>query len=178
MKKKHNLGFTLIELLVVISVISLLSSIVLVSLNNARIKARDVLRISDLKQLNLALTLYYDDNGEWPCLGLSGNDTFIDDQTHCLASALVPNYISIIPTDPLYGNDGSTTWGGDYQYNASGNIFLLRTMLEGNPLQQNAKYPNGTTCQDGGYSVCPWRGKSCIYVTGGSCDVFWIHLGQ
>ncbi len=37
-KIKQNLGFTLIELLVVISIISLLASVVLVSLNSAEPK--------------------------------------------------------------------------------------------------------------------------------------------
>src|SRR3989338_3128827 len=52
-------GFTLIELLVVISIIGLLSSVVLASLNNARAKARDTRRIQDFKQISTALYLYY-----------------------------------------------------------------------------------------------------------------------
>lgn len=56
-------GFTLIELLVVIAIIGLLSSVVLVSLNSARMKARDARRIVDLKQIRLALEMYYDQFG-------------------------------------------------------------------------------------------------------------------
>jgi len=59
-------GFTLIELLVVIAIISVLSSIVLSQLNEARAKARDTRRVSDLKNIQLALELYRDDNGAYP----------------------------------------------------------------------------------------------------------------
>ena len=53
-------GFTLIELLVVVAIIGLLASIVLVSVNSARAKARDVKRMSDLHNVQLALEMYYD----------------------------------------------------------------------------------------------------------------------
>ncbi len=60
-------GFTLIELLVVIAIIGILSSVVLASLNTARKKARDAKRISDVKNLQLALELYFDSNAsEYP----------------------------------------------------------------------------------------------------------------
>jgi len=69
---RKNRGFTLIELLVVIAIIGLLSSIVLVSLNSARQKARDARRLSDMRQIQLALELYYDSNGAYP--GNTDND--------------------------------------------------------------------------------------------------------
>jgi prepilin-type N-terminal cleavage/methylation domain-containing protein len=56
-------GFTLIELLVVIAIISMLSSVVLASLNTARAKSRDAIRIRDLTTLRTALELYASDNG-------------------------------------------------------------------------------------------------------------------
>jgi len=61
-KKQRNLkvGFTLIELLVVIAIIGVLASIVLASLNTARRKSRDARRISDIKQIQLALELFFD----------------------------------------------------------------------------------------------------------------------
>lgn len=57
-------GFTLIELLVVIAIIGLLSTLAVVSLNNARQKSRDAKRVADIKQVQTALELHYaDQNG-------------------------------------------------------------------------------------------------------------------
>ncbi|PIS13297.1 MAG: prepilin-type cleavage/methylation domain-containing protein, partial [Candidatus Tagabacteria bacterium CG09_land_8_20_14_0_10_41_14] len=57
---KNKKGFTLIELLVVIAIIGILSSVVLASLNSARKKARDARRVADIKQIQLALEMYFD----------------------------------------------------------------------------------------------------------------------
>lgn len=80
-------GFTLIELLVVIAIIGILSSVVLASLNTARQKSRDVRRISDVKQLQLALEFHFDSFGSYP-------DTLS-------TTALVDTgYMAQIPTPP------------------------------------------------------------------------------
>lgn len=65
MKQK---GFTLIELLVVISIIGLLASIVLVSLNSARSKARYTRVLADMKQIAQAAELALDSGstGKYP----------------------------------------------------------------------------------------------------------------
>ena len=88
-KKTSNLvcGFTLIELLVVIAIIGILSSVVFASLNNAKQKSRDTKRISDIKQLQIALEFFYDANSEYP-----------DDID--AASLVTPGYIVSIPLDP------------------------------------------------------------------------------
>ncbi len=59
-------GFTLIELLVVISIIGLLSSVVLASLNTSRQKARDSKRISQIKEIQKALELYFAKYDSYP----------------------------------------------------------------------------------------------------------------
>ena len=105
MKKTSSVsGFTLIELLVVIAIIGILASVVLASLNSARSKGRDAKRISDVKQLQLALELGYDAAQQYP-LALT------------TAALVTPGYISVIPTDPSTGGvctDG--TQAGCYKY--------------------------------------------------------------
>ncbi|MDZ4226912.1 MAG: prepilin-type N-terminal cleavage/methylation domain-containing protein [Patescibacteria group bacterium] len=91
MKKSYQRGFTLIELLVVIAIIGILSSIVLASLNSARQKGRDARRLSDIKQLQLALELYYDSNSKYPAT--LSTTTLVDG-----------GYISTLPTDPVSGS--------------------------------------------------------------------------
>jgi len=67
MRKSGSKSFTLVELLVVISIIGLLSSIIIVSVNGVRKKARDAKRLADMQQIVKALMLYYDDkNGRFP----------------------------------------------------------------------------------------------------------------
>ncbi len=66
------------ELLVVIAIIGILSSIVLTSLSGARERAKDGRRISDIKQIQLALELYYDVNSNYPAGVYGGElDTFL-----------------------------------------------------------------------------------------------------
>jgi type II secretion system protein G len=63
---RSNKGFTLIELLVVISIIGLLSSVVLASLQDVRQKAKNSKTVQDVMQLRTALELYNSDYGKYP----------------------------------------------------------------------------------------------------------------
>ncbi|MFA6397853.1 MAG: type II secretion system protein [Candidatus Paceibacterota bacterium] len=88
-KKKFGAGFTLIELLVVVAIIGILSSIVLTSLNKARSKGRDARRNSDIHQIQNALAMYYDINGQYPLSGNCGSTapaTWWSNSVQCLTS--------------------------------------------------------------------------------------------
>ena len=82
-------GFTLVELLVVISIIGILASIITASLANAKAGGRDAKRISDLKNIQLGLGLYYNDNYKFPVT---------------LSLLVSGGYISIEPKDPSTQN--------------------------------------------------------------------------
>ncbi len=58
-------GFTLIELLVVISIVALLISILLPSLQKARNSSKAIKCASNLKQFGLATHMYLQDHKEW-----------------------------------------------------------------------------------------------------------------
>lgn len=65
MKNKLQKGFTLIELLVVIAIIGILASVVLTSVQNARVGARESALKSALGQVRVSQEVYYDDNGTY-----------------------------------------------------------------------------------------------------------------
>ena len=121
--QKTLTGFTLIELLVVIAIIGLLSSIVMVSLNTARIKARDTKRKADIRQIRLALEMYYDTNGRYPQAGgcAYGSNCYVFSTVgSSWLPALVGTYMSALPLDPKNNADGP--WiTGNYSY-AYGNV--------------------------------------------------------
>lgn len=62
----YKKGFTLLELLVVIAVIGILSSVVMTSLGDSKVKARDAVRLRDMDNLKTALNLYYETYGDFP----------------------------------------------------------------------------------------------------------------
>jgi type II secretion system protein G len=103
-------GFTLIELLVVIAIIGILASIVMVSLSGAKSKSRDARRQADIKSIQLALSLYYTDNGMYP-VNIYGTGASAP------TSGLAPTYLPVVPTDPNNtAACGDSSSGGCYKY--------------------------------------------------------------
>ena len=101
-------GFTLVELLIVISIIAILVAAGTYSWQNAQAKARDGRRKQDLKEVQKALELYFQNNGKYPdynagqikCNLTSPPDT----TTIAWGSAFTCgsiNYMQQLPKDPL-----------------------------------------------------------------------------
>ncbi len=110
MIKGRQTGFTLIELLVVIAIIGLLASISLVALNSAREKARNSRRVGDIKQIQTALELRYNEDKNYPA---SGSLDFGSGEITNSASTTV--YMDEIPSNPQPRDDGGCP-GDEYSY--------------------------------------------------------------
>ena len=99
-------GFTLIELLVVIAIIGLLSTLAVVSLNSARLKARDAKRVADIKQVQTALELYFNDKNSYPLLPLGATAQVLGVDATCLGdnglgtACTAPVYMGLVPANP------------------------------------------------------------------------------
>lgn len=117
MQKKQTKGFTLIELLVVIAIIGLLSTLAIVALNSARQKSRDAKRVSDVKQIQTALELYFADQNGYPsgsAVVLGGASTKTLSSTNGFAaSAAGTTYMGLVPAN-------ATPGGADYSYTQTG----------------------------------------------------------
>ncbi len=91
-------GFTLIELLVVVAIIGMLSTIVMVSLNTARKKARDSEVRTELAQIRTAIQLYYTQYGSMPPNTYPGN--YCSNQANFLQSVVTAGFLPSNPTSP------------------------------------------------------------------------------
>lgn len=164
-------GFTLVEIIVVVAVISALAAVFIGGLGS-RDNARDERRMSDLQQIKVALRLYAEANGEYPC----------EDDAQCAATVqtgsangqfgigghideLLEPYLPNVPQDPM--QDGSDFY---YYYDPRQNcggvgpqaVIFARTM-------ETEKYRNASS------TVCSsWGGEGGA----GEPETHMIVLGQ
>jgi len=123
-------GFTLIELLIVVAVIGILASVVLVGLGPVQKQGRDARRISDLRQVQNGLELYYNRNGRYPAAtdwvslttALSGGDNPV---------------VSNVPKDPKAGQNYY------YYTDTNGTTYCLGAILED---ANNTNWPQSVAC--------------------------------
>jgi prepilin-type N-terminal cleavage/methylation domain-containing protein len=111
-------GFTLIELLVVIAIIGILASVVLASLNSARVKGSKAAALEDMHNIQVAMEVLYSSTGLYShkgthyCPPQSGGGNEVN---------LSTNAAGLLATDGTYPNwdgpyikDATDPWGHPY----------------------------------------------------------------
>lgn len=129
---KKQYGFTLVEVLIATAIIGILASVMTLNFLEAREVARDKIRMSSLKDLQVAINLYKAQNGRYPEAGCgAGNGVWAGPgpqegtNVNCdeYIVGLVPNYISELPRDPNQENDLGK--GFMYVTNTSGSVYKV-----------------------------------------------------
>lgn len=161
-------GFTLIELLVVISIIGVLSTVAMTSLNGARTKSRDVKRKAEIAEIRKALELYYADHGNYPRSdgALSPNDGWSnsnDASWNDLQTALAP-YMQILPRDPVntssgWPNTGSYTYTYySLGYDCNQQWYMIVYRLEAD----RPTSPGARRCTGGAFNYTSYQGNMTV----------------
>lgn len=97
-EKKSALLIVVVVIFFTIIVVGLLSTFSIIALNSARSKARNAERVSNVRQIEIALELYYDDNTSYPET-LGGLNAYLKD----------------IPQNPK-PNDGDCDENSEFKY--------------------------------------------------------------
>ena len=121
---KANLGFTLVELLVVSAIIGILASILVPGLSKAKVKARQISCLSQLRQLQLCWQMYAQDHDRLP------ENYFFDPTGQVNANTWIrgsmddnPAYGQLDPDKPDSINPTAITSGKLFPYNQSVGIY-------------------------------------------------------
>lgn len=133
--ESYLFGFTLIEMLVVMAIFSLLASVVSTAAFDAQVDARDTQRQRDLNGLRSAVSIYFDQNQEWPTN---------------LNELKTSGIMTTLPEDPTEGETyGYATGTTDFD------VCLMACMED----QENAG--GSSVCSSASYSGAPTYIQNC-----------------
>ncbi|PIQ67704.1 hypothetical protein CO173_03455 [Candidatus Uhrbacteria bacterium CG_4_9_14_3_um_filter_41_35] len=136
----NNKGFTKVEILIVVAVIGVLGVVAGMAVKSARVQTRDAVRLSDVRQVQVGLELYFNDFSSYPqtteiiplgqastvCLGSAGF-------APSCAGASQTVYLDTIGGTPRTGLKGLASCGniGDaYCYFGNANQFRIQFEIE------------------------------------------------
>ncbi|MFA5945544.1 MAG: hypothetical protein WC802_01365 [Patescibacteria group bacterium] len=130
-----------VEILTVGLVIGLAGIISVVAIMNARSHARDVARLAHMREMQIGLELYFNQNGAYPAvqgsipLGQPTTACLSEDgfTAPCATGSVQAPYVEFVPAPPAQGLGGKSSCGGlknAYCYQTDGSTFRITFELE------------------------------------------------
>jgi type II secretion system protein G len=126
-------GFTLIELLVIISVIGLLMGILMPALSRAREQAKITAVNAELRQIGLALEMYFEDNRKFPPTQEDCISGILTDHLYQLPKALITGrYLPSTPKTEAMSTimEDRFNRGRTYKYKSVGEVIKDRNKID------------------------------------------------
>ncbi|OIO08089.1 hypothetical protein AUJ35_00975 [Candidatus Falkowbacteria bacterium CG1_02_41_21] len=169
-------AFTLIELLVVIAIIGILATISVIALQNARAKSRDAKRAGDMKQIQTALELFFNDKNRYPTV-----DEWSTGQIYSTSTNSTSTYMQIIPTAPTPADGACTSDQNALNYTQTSNgasytiSFCLGNTTGSLVSGSKCSTPGGILDNDCGFHPCggltqmTYSNSNYVCTTGDTC---------
>lgn len=126
----YKRGFTLIEVMIVVIIIAILSTIVFANISDARKRARDAIRLHDIREVAEALDLYVISNqGSAPMAGIISSHPSTSSQWESLMAVLG----LVTRADPLNGKviEPVVTPNSLYPYLSTFNYIYVKEIISG-----------------------------------------------
>jgi type II secretion system protein G len=126
-------GFTLIEVLVIVFIIGILMAILVPSLSRAREQAKVVIVNAELRQIGVALDMYFDDYRKFPPTQEDCGTGKLTDHLYQLPNALIANdYLPSMPKSEAMKTNMEDRFhlGHTYKYRSVGEIIVNRDIIE------------------------------------------------
>jgi prepilin-type N-terminal cleavage/methylation domain-containing protein len=126
-------GFTLIELLVVIAIVAVLMGMLLPAVSRAREQAKVTVVNAELRQIGIAIDMYFDDNRKFPPTHEDCATGRLTDHLYQLPRALITShYLPSMPKGQAMTTNLEDRYhpGHTYKYRSVGEIIVNRNVIE------------------------------------------------
>jgi prepilin-type N-terminal cleavage/methylation domain-containing protein len=128
-----NRAFTLIELLVVIAIVAVLMGMLLPAVSRAREQAKVTVVNAELRQIGIALDMYFDDSRKFPPTHEDCATGRLADHLYQLPMALITShYLPSMPKGQAMTTNMEDRYhfGHTYKYRSVGEIIVNRNIIE------------------------------------------------
>ena len=170
-------GFTLIELLVVIAIVAVLMGMLLPAVSRAREQAKVTVVNAELRQIGIALDMYFDDNRKFPPTHEDCATGKLTDHLYQLPRALITShYLPSMPKGQAMTTNLEDRYhlGHTYKYRSVGEIIKSVNKIgkfDGAQLWIPDNFPASSTIDPNGGRWRPDKNE-CDSTAGNGCQCF------